>query len=370
MSPLFGHDAAVAAFRAGLDAGRLHHAWLLAGPEGIGKARFARAAAGRVLAQATDRPPAAAGLEIEADHPARRWLESGTHPDLRLVEREVWDHKNEHIVPRHERSGNEALARSIRVRQIRMLDPFLMVRPTMSASRAIVIDAADDLEPGAANALLKMLEEPPPRAVFLLVGHSPARLLPTIRSRCRLLRLAPLGDDAMASALRAALPDADAAEIARLVAVGEGRPGRAIAWRGLDVDALDRAMAELAARGDPTNERRAALAQSLALKSAQPRYEAFLARAPAAIAAAARGRRGPALAAALALWERAVALAGSARRLSLDPHSTAFELAGLVAALAEGEGAGPPEDPSICRSTGSTATQEERHISGFSSRSS
>ena len=138
----------------------------------------------------------------------------------------------------------------------------------------------------------------------------------------------------MASALRAALPDADEEEIASLVAIGNGAPGRAIAFRGLDIAALDRAMGELARDGDPTNARRVALAQSLALKSAQPRYEAFLSRAPALIAAAARERRGAALGESVQLWERATALAGSARRLSLDPQSTVFELAGMLAALA------------------------------------
>jgi DNA polymerase-3 subunit delta' len=148
------------------------------------------------------------------------------------------------------------------------------------------------------------------------------------------LRLAPLADDAMTSALRAALPDAEESEVADLAAVGEGAPGRAIAFRGLDIAALDSAMAALVREGDPTNARRAALAQSLALKSAQPRYEAFLARAPSLIAATAKQRRGAALAEALVLWERASALAGNARRLSLDAQSTVFELAGLLAALA------------------------------------
>jgi DNA polymerase-3 subunit delta' len=206
----------------------------------------------------------------------------------------------------------------------------------MSPWRAVVIDAIDDLEAGGANALLKNLEEPPPSTVFLLVSHAPERLLPTIRSRCRLLRFAPLDRDAMTSALRAALPDAEDGEIAALAEVGEGAPGRAIAWRGLDVDALDREIDALVGKGDPANARRAALAQSLALKSTQPRYEVFLARAPSRIAAEARRRRGPALAEALGLWERASELASGAQRLSLDPQSTVFELAGMLAALAPG----------------------------------
>ena len=142
----------------------------------------------------------------------------------------------------------------------------------------------------------------------------------------------------MTSALNAALPDADAGEVAALVQVGEGAPGRAIAWRGLDIEALDREMDALVRHGDRTNGRRSALAGALALKSAQGRYEAFLARAPSRIAAEAKGRGGTARAGAIRLWERATGLAGSARRHSLDPQSVVFELAGMLAALAEGEG--------------------------------
>ena len=317
MTPLHGHDAAVAAFRAGLDSGRLHHAWLLAGPKGIGKALFADKAALRILAGL---PPDAPGLDVPDDHPAAHLIAAGSHPDFMRLERQV-------------REGGTELARSINVDQVRALQRLFATTPSMSPWRAVVIDAVDDLEPGGANALLKNLEEPPPSTVFLLVSHAPERLLPTIRSRCRLLRFAPLATDAMTSALRAALPDADEAEIAELAKVGEGAPGRAIAWRGLDVDGLDRAMDALVGKGDPANARRAALAQSLSLKAAQPRYEAFLARAPSRIAAEARRRRGPALAEALGLWERATALAGSAQRLSLDPQSTVFELAGMLASL-------------------------------------
>lgn len=321
MTPLHGHDAAVATFRAALDSGRLHHAWLVSGPQGVGKALFADKAALRVLAQGAGPPIEASGLDVLDDHPAARLVAAGSHPDLMRLERLV-------------REGGTELARSINVDQVRRLQRLFATTASMSPWRAVVVDSADDLEPGAANALLKNLEEPPPHTVFLLVSHSPGRLLPTIRSRCRVLRLAPLEGDAMASALRTALPDAEEGEISGLVEVGEGAPGRAIAFRGLDIGALDRAMAELARAGDPTNVRRAALAQSLALKSAQPRYEAFLARAPALIARLARDRRGPALAEAIASWERAAQLAANARRLSLDPQSTVFELAGTIAALA------------------------------------
>ncbi|HVQ08749.1 MAG TPA: DNA polymerase III subunit delta' [Allosphingosinicella sp.] len=323
MTPLHGHDNAIAAFRAALDQGRLHHAWLLAGPEGVGKALFADKAALLMLAQGAG-PVDEQGLDLPDDHPTARLVAAGSHPDVMRLERLTKE------------SGTE-LARSISVDQVRGLQRLFATTASMSPRRAVVIDAIDDLERNAANALLKNLEEPPPDTLFLLVSHSPERLLPTIRSRCRLLRLAPLDDDAMASALRAALPDAEEEEIAALVAIGEGAPGRAIAWRGLDIGALDRELDALVRHGDPTNGRRSALASALALKSAQPRYEAFLARAPSRIAAAAREQAGAARADALRLWERATSLAGSARRHSLDPASVVFELAGMLAALAAGE---------------------------------
>jgi DNA polymerase-3 subunit delta' len=233
-----------------------------------------------------------------------------------------------------ESSATGELARNISVDQVRSLQRLFNTTASMSAWRAVIVDSIDDLERNAANALLKNLEEPPPSSVFFLVSHAPERLLPTIRSRCRILRLSALAGDAMTSALQAALPDADEREIGDLAAAGHGSPGRAIAWRGLDIAALDRAMGDLVRKGDPTNARRSALAQSLALKSAQPRYEAFLARAPSVIAAEAKGRRGAPLADALKTWERAQSLASSARGLSLEPESVVFELAGMLASLA------------------------------------
>ena len=322
MSPLHGHDSAVAAFRDALDSGRLHHAWLITGPQGVGKALFSEKAALRVLA-AGQGPIRVPGLDVPDDHPAARLVAAGSHPDLMKLER----------LPR-ENSPTGELARSIGVDQVRSLQRLFNTTASLSPWRAVIVDSIDDLERNAANALLKNLEEPPPSSVFFLVSHAPERLLATIRSRCRLLRLAPLDGDAMTSALRAALPDSDDREIDDLAVAGKGSPGRALAWRGLDVAGLDRAMAELVREGDPANARRSALAQSLALKSAQPRYEAFLDRAPSVIAAEAKERRGPALARALATWERAQGLASSARGLSLEPESVVFELAGMLASMA------------------------------------
>jgi DNA polymerase-3 subunit delta' len=322
LTPLHGHEDAVAAFRAGLDAGRLHHAWLITGPRGVGKGLFARKAALRVLVQGTG-PVREPGLEVPSRDPSARLMAAGSHPDLMVLER----------LPKEK---SEDLARNITVSQVRALSRLFATTATYSPWRAVVIDAADDLQKEGANALLKSLEEPPPSTVFLLVSHAPERLLPTIRSRCRTLRLGPLGREDMRAALREALPDATEAELAALAEAGEGAPGRAAAYRGLDVPALDAAIRAIAEGGDPDNRRRSALAQSLALKAAQPRYEAFLARAPSFIAAAARGRRGTDMADAVRLWEQAQRLSGLAIGQSLDPQATAFHMGTLLAGLAQG----------------------------------
>ena len=333
MTSLLGHDAQIAAFLGAMRGERLHHAWLLTGPRGVGKASFARAAALRLLAEAAGPAPGGQGLDVDPEHRIARLFAARSHPDFRLVEREVWK-KPDEILPLDDRKGDEAVARNIKVIQIRWLDRVLSVAPSLSDRRAIIIDSADDMERGAANALLKSLEEPPAGTVFFLVSHMPGRLLPTIRSRCRLLRFAPLSDEQMRVVLRRHMPDADPQEIDALVKAGDGAPGQALRFAGLDIGTLDAALQTMAATGDPSNATRAAIAKSLSGKAAQPRYEAFLERAPAFIAHEARSRRGPALDQALDLWGKARDLAGSAIGLSLDPQATAFQLGSYVAALA------------------------------------
>ncbi|HEV2569472.1 DNA polymerase III subunit delta' [Sphingomonas sp.] len=335
MTPLRGHDAQAGAFLNAMRGERLHHAWLLVGPKGVGKASFAKAAALRLLAEAADPSLAGEGLSVDSEHRIAKLFAARSHPDYRLVEREVWK-KPDEVLPVDERKGDEALGRNIKVLQIRWLDRILSVAPSLSRRRAIVIDAADDMERGAANALLKSLEEPPAGTVFFLVSHMPGRLLPTIRSRCRTLRFNPLNDADMRAVLQAQLPEAGAAEIDALVKIGDGAPGQALRFAGLDIGALDAALEQLASTGDPNNATRVSLAKALAAKSAQPRYEAFLERAPAFIAAQAKDRHGPALEQALGSWGKARELAAGAIGLSLDPQATVFQLGSYVAALAQG----------------------------------
>jgi len=318
---LIGQDSQIAAFREAALSGRLHHAWLLTGPEGVGKASFAFEVATRLLAEASGPAIDLPWPETPADHPIAHYVRAGSHPDLRVLARLT-------------REKSDELARSITVDQVRSLQGLFATTPSLSLRRVVIIDAIDDLERPAANALLKNLEEPPTGTVFLLISHAPGRLLPTIRSRCRLLRFGVLSDREMAIVLQRTLPDGARDEIDALIRAGEGSPGRALDFAGLDVGALDAAMDRLVHEGDRTNALRAALSKQLASKSAQGRYEACLRRVPARIAAEARRRQGPALAEALELWSEARRVAESAVHLSLDPATTVFELGTMLARLA------------------------------------
>jgi DNA polymerase III subunit delta' len=322
MTSLVGHAGAEAAFGAVMRSGALHHAWLLAGPEGVGKGSFARFAATRLLAEAAGEA-LTPGLDVPAGN-TRALVEAGTHPDLRILAR----------LPKDADAPGQDLARSITIAQVRTLQPMFATTPSLGPRRVVVIDAIDDLERGGSNALLKSLEEPPAGTVFLLVSHAPGRLLPTIRSRCRLLRFEALAEAEVATVLRRLLPEADEAEVQALVRVADGSPGRALRFAGLDVAGLDAALARLLSSGDPDNAERLALARALAGKAAQGRYEAFLERAAALIARTARERQGEGLRQALDTHAEARDLAGAAVGLSLDAQATVFEMAGLVARLA------------------------------------
>lgn len=320
---LIGNQAARAAFLAAMRGDTLHHAWLFTGPEGVGKASFARAAALRLLAEAAAGHALPEG-SIPADNATARLIAAGSHPDYRELAR----------LPKDPDKPDEALARSITIGQVRALQPMFAVRPSFSSRRVVLIDAVDDLERAGANALLKNLEEPPLGTIFLLVSHAPGRLLPTIRSRCRLLRFDPLTASEIATILRAHLPEASVSEIDALVRAGEGSPGRALGFAGLDLAALETDLAAIAASGDVNNAIRSRLAKLLGTKAAQPRYEAFLGRTPGFIAEAARSRSGEPLRIALDAYAAARDLAGAALGLSLDAGATVFEMSGLVARLA------------------------------------
>lgn len=314
---IVGQDKAVEAFTNAWKAQRLHHAWLLAGPKGVGKASFAKAAAARVLAEGAGPAIHLPGLETPPDHPIARLLAAGSHPDFRYLER-------------LERPTG-GIARNISVDQVRSLGGLLAVTPSMSAWRAILIDSVDDLEASAANALLKMLEEPPANTLFFLVSHAPGRLLPTIRSRCRRLDFGKLDDDAMTSLLSRSFPDEN---VTRLIEFANGSIGQALAIAELDLAPLEGEALAILRQGDPDNSRRSKLASALGPKGAADRYAAFLDLVPGLIASEAVQLSGEARGRALDAYAKARETAAIAPRLSLDPAATVFQLGTILASVA------------------------------------
>ena len=317
-----GQDRAVDAFASAWASRKLHHAWLLAGPNGVGKATFANAAARRVLADAAGPQTQLPGLETRADHPIVKLVEAGSHPDMRWLER----------LPKEK---GEGFARDITIKQIRELGEFMGMTAALSPWRVAVIDSMDELNKEASNALLKMLEEPPPNTLFFLISHAPGRLLPTIRSRCRLLQFEALNDDAMTSVLETQSPGLSEAERKKIIGMSFGSAGRALAFAELGLAKLEDAATAILRNGDPTNAQRAELANELGKKASAERYAAFLDLAPSLIAREARGLRGARLERALDAYDKARELAVVAPRVSLDAAATVFQIAGFLAEVAE-----------------------------------
>ena len=195
-----------AQWQAALAQGRLHHAWLLSGRPGLGKRAFARSAAADLVGGHQD---------------------PSEHPDILTLERLPKDTKEE----RNRAEGKPfERKRNIAVDQIRSVQRRLTTRPTLGDRRAIVVDPAEAMEASAANALLKSLEEPPEGTFFFLVSDHAARLLPTIRSRCRILRFGDLDDAEVSARLAAEMPGLDPDTAREAVATSGGSPGRALAF--------------------------------------------------------------------------------------------------------------------------------------------
>lgn len=315
---IIGQTRAVEQFSSAWTSRKLHHAWLLAGPKGVGKGSFAHAAARRVLAEAAGPEFDLPGIDTPGEHPMVKLVEAGSHPDMRRLERLV-----------NEKTGN--LSRNISVDQVRELGEFLSLTSALSAWRVVVIDTIDELETSGANALLKILEEPPPNTLFFLVSHAPGRLLPTIRSRCRRMDFASLDDDAMTSILERETTGLAEAERSKIIAMSFGSAGRALAFAELDLAKLEDAALAILRQGDPTNARRSDLAAELGRKGSAERYAAFLDLAPSLIAREARTLDATSRQRALDAYDKVRELASIAPRLSLDPAATVFQIGGILA---------------------------------------
>ena len=327
---LYGHEAAEETLERMFASGRMHHGWLITGAEGIGKATLAYKFARYILADPAERTPGT--LDIAPETRAARQVRALSHPGL-LVIRRVWDQKTKRFPA------------AIPVDEVRRLKSFLGRTAGEEAWRVVIVDRAEELNVSAANALLKSLEEPPPRTVFLLVSSAPGRPLVTIRSRVRTRDLAPLGEEPLRRAVTQAFA-ASGDEVAaaapapsdweRLGRLAEGSVRRLLSLHAAKGVALhDRLSALLA--GLPAVDWGAvhALGDELASPAAEQRYELFfelltgaVARlvdaeargdAPAPDAALAHRLIGPArLATWAGLWERVAADKADAAALNLD----------------------------------------------------
>jgi DNA polymerase-3 subunit delta' len=239
---LMGHEAAEAALRQLVDSGRMPHALLLSGPRGIGKATLAFRLARYVLAGGGEGgaldmfgAPAELGLAISPESGVFRRVAAGGHADLLTVERG--------FDPRRKRLRSEIV-----VVDVREIGAFLHLTAAEGGWRVVIVDGADAMNRNAGNALLKILEEPPRRTLLLLVAHSAGRLLPTIRSRCRQLKLAPLPTAMVLALLDRYCPDLDDGAAASIADLAEGSIGRALELAGSGGVELYRSMIAMLTR--------------------------------------------------------------------------------------------------------------------------
>ena len=296
-----GGEGPEQAFLDALVRGRLHHAWLLCGPEGVGKATFAYRAARRLLGAAPDERYGVLGSAPD-DH-VNRMIMAGSHPDFMVLEREV---------------EGDKVKKFISVDAARALPEFFAKTPSQSPYRVAIVDAADDMNINAANALLKTLEEPPERGVLFLVAHAPGRLMATIRSRCRRLTFQPWPDEAVAGFLRAR-SDLPEAKVLAIAGMARGAPGKALTLASSEALAYD-AHAQALVDGDPPAEAELmSVVDRFRGAEGQLRFELFLERLAEAVRArVTEGRAGGPVERWAALWDRLALAPGEADALNLD----------------------------------------------------
>lgn len=267
---VFGQDHAAADFLSAYNAGRLHHAWMITGPKGVGKASLAWKIARFLLSQSQATSDGLFGeaalvpttLETPSDSPLAQRIAALAEGRLLLCRR-PWDDKS------------NRLKQDITVSEVRRLKRFFEFSAPDGGRRVVIIDAADELNASAANALLKILEEPPERTTLLLVAHRPMRLLPTIRSRCRTLACSRLAADDMEWALAGA--GFESSNIRHLAALADGSVGEAIRLANHAGPELYQKLVALFAAGAKMDRRAAAaLADSCAGAKNAERYSLIL----------------------------------------------------------------------------------------------
>ncbi|MEP0190985.1 MAG: DNA polymerase III subunit delta' [Erythrobacter sp.] len=266
------HNGPQREWREALRGERMHHGWLLAGKAGLGKSDFAKAAARELVAEEGIAQPA------------------GDHPDIVLLTYLPKDEKEE---KKRDEGKPFQTKRNISVSQIRAMQRRLTTRPTLGSRRAIIIEPADDMEKGASNALLKSLEEPPQGTFFLLVTHRPARLLPTIRSRCRILRFPLLDAEQLGAMLDQNGAANDPASREAAMQAANGSFGAALGFVEQDLGPIAKLISGLLIQGDPRFAARGELARLIGPRADRVRLQAVMELAQNLVADAAQQAADP-----------------------------------------------------------------------------
>ena len=261
------HEKAWTEWREALVGGRMHHGWILAGKSGLGKRQFAIAAARELVA------------ELGVPQP------EGDHPDIIVLTHLPKDEKEE---KKRDEGKPYQTKRNIAVGQIRNMQRRLITRPTLGARRAIIIDPADDMEPSASNALLKSLEEPPQGTFFLLVTHRPSRLLPTIRSRCRMLRFPVIANEQLRDMLGESCPEQGSQSLDAALLAAAGSYGAAVAFIEQDLGPVANSIEQLLREGDTNLAARGDFARLVGARADRNRIQAVLELAQSLVSDAAR----------------------------------------------------------------------------------
>ena len=233
---LIGHEEAEQLFLNAWKVGTIHHAWLISGPEGIGKATFAYRIARFLLSADESRRLDYQSLNISENNPVYRLVAGDSHPDLKSIERDFIESDKKKIIKAirdGEALGEDELqdlkkSTVIKVDEVRTINGFLSKKSFDGNWRIVIVDSVDDLNTASANAILKVLEEPPAKSILLLISHNPNRLLPTIRSRCAKINLQPLTETNVASLLRRYMPELPEAAVSGIAKISSGSIGQAL----------------------------------------------------------------------------------------------------------------------------------------------
>ncbi len=302
----------------------LHNSWLISGPEGIGKATLAYRFARFLLSADEGKREEYDSLVLPADAPVFRLTANDSHPDLKVLERDFTETdrkkilkalRNGEALPEEEKK-NLKKSSFIRVDDVRTINEFLSKRSSNDGWRIVIIDSIDDMNAASANAVLKILEEPPHKALMLLISHNPGRLLPTIKSRCAKLNLHPLSETAVETLLKKFRPGLTDKDVRTLSEISAGSIGKALAYADNDALSVYASLTALADAGKSYRLGELLAFCETAAASEENYYQAQELLLKVIAERIRKERKNPEVL--VEIWEKALRLFDEAERLNMD----------------------------------------------------